>query len=605
MMRVRRLLKLYHFSSRCVKRLHSIAVQLFLLFFVSILLPVLIGGYISYLKSARMIEEQVSNVASLTIKQVRDNMNFIFKSIDNTSMRLVSNKTIHEALQAKNITNDYESIQLNTEAKEFIMSLIMNMPEIMDIFILDIHKQNSVVSSSFVIDPWQTEWYRKVVQADGSAVWFGLSNTSYVKGSDMGIPVFGMGRMVKDVDTGKPLGVLFIEVRGKILTDTLDDLQFGQTGYTYLVDRDNRYTYHREPQLFGHLSDLTLPASTEVMRVQGKDMMVVPSELNNGWRVAGIVPVSELVASSVEIRDLTNWIALASAIVAIIMGYYVAYKIGRPLESLTRLMKRSEAGDLTVRSPIVGKNEIGQLARSFNKMIKQIDVLIGRIAEEENEKKKAEIRALRYQINPHFLYNTLNSIRWMAKLQRTEDVANAITTLVHLLEASLERSGPMVPLGEELSLLQKYMVIQQYRYNNDIALRIDCPPHLKQISIPRMLLQPIVENAIFHGIAPKEECGSISVSVHAEGKDAVIVIADDGIGIPQEKLPHLLSGNSGQRASGMTRIGLAHVHQTLQLYYGPSYGAQVSSTEGKGTVVRLVVPMREEEEGYVQSAAGR
>lgn len=604
-MQIRRLLRQFHCSNRYVKYLHSIAVQLFLLFFISILMPVLIGGYISYQKSARMIEEQVSNVASLTIKQVRDNMNYIFKSIDNTSMRLVSNKTIHEALQAKDITNDYDNIQLNTKAKEFIISLIMNMPEIMDIFILDIHKQNSVVSSSFVIDPWQTEWYRKVAEADGSAVWFGLSNTSYVKGSDMGIPVFGMGRMVKDVDTGKPLGVLFIEVRGKILTDTLDDLQFGQTGYTYLIDRENRYTYHREPELFGQLSDLTLPAQTEVMQFHGKEMMVVPSELNNGWRVAGIVPVSELVASSVEIRDLTNWIALASAIVAMIMGYYVAQQIGRPLESLTKLMKRSEAGDLTVRSPIVGKNEIGQLARSFNKMIRQIDVLIARIAEEESEKKKAEIRALRYQINPHFLYNTLNSIRWMAKLQRTEDVANMITTLVHLLEASLERSGPTVPLGEELSLLQKYMIIQQYRYNNDISLHIDCSPSLEQIAIPRMLLQPIVENAIFHGIAPKEEGGSISLRVHAEGKDVIIVIEDDGIGIEQEKLPHLLSGKSGRPASGMTRIGLAHVHQTLQLYYGSTYGAQVSSTVGKGTVVRLILPMRQGGEGHVPSAVGR
>ncbi|TDG00823.1 cache domain-containing sensor histidine kinase [Paenibacillus piri] len=575
-------------------RLHSIALQLFLLFFVSILIPVLIGGYLSYEKSARMIEDQVSNVASLTIKQVRDNLNFVFKGLDNTSMRLLSNKTIQEALQSKNTITPYDNIKLNTEAKDFLISLMMNMPEVMDIYILDINRQNSVVSSPLqsVMDPWKTEWYEQIIKANGPTVWFGLSDTSYLKGINMGIPVFGLGRTIKDVDTGKIIGVMFIEARGKILTETLDAIQFGQTGYAYMIDQSNRFVYHRDSSLYSQASDLILPNRTQVTNIRGRDMMVIPSELDNGWRVAGIVPVQELVASSMEIRDLTVWIALASAIVAVIIGFFVTHKIGQPLIHLSKLMKRSEAGDLSVRFNITGKNEIGQLGQSFNKMIRQIDVLIQRIAKEENEKKKAEIRAMRYQINPHFLYNTLNSIRWMAKLQRTEDVANAITNLVHLLEASLERSGSIVKLGEELELLEKYMVIQQYRYNNGIALNIHSPRELADLTLPRMLLQPIVENAIFHGIAPKEDEGSIEITVSTNGNNAVIVIKDDGMGIEKDKVPQLLSGKDSTKTTGMTRIGLFHVHQTLQLYYGASYGVQVESKEGHGTSVTLTFPIK-------------
>ncbi|UUZ86156.1 cache domain-containing protein [Paenibacillus sp. P26] len=329
-------------SESFFNRLHSIAVQLFMLFFISIIIPVLIGGYLSYKKSARMIEDQVSQVASLTIKQVSDNLNFIFKGLDNTSMRLLSNKTIHEALQAENTPSPYESFKMNSDAKDFIISLMMNSPEIMDIYVLDIHRQNSVVSSPIqsMVNPWESDWYRKTVEADGRTVWFGLSDTSYLKGVNMGIPVFGLGRTLKDVDTGKLVGVLFIEVRGKVLTDTLDDIRFGETGYTFLVDGENRFTYHRDASLLGRTLDFSLPGQTQVLKRKDKEMMVIPAELGNGWRVAGMVPVQELVSSSVEIRDLTVWIALASVLVALTMGYYAAHRIGRPLVYLSKLMKR-------------------------------------------------------------------------------------------------------------------------------------------------------------------------------------------------------------------------------------------------------------------------
>jgi two-component system sensor histidine kinase YesM len=159
-------------------------------------------------------------------------------------------------------------------------------------------------------------------------------------------------------------------------------------------------------------------------------------------------------------------------------------------------------------------------------------------------------------------------------------------------------------LGEELDLLEKYMIIQQYRYNDGITLGIQCPPELKELMIPRMLLQPIVENAIFHGIAPKEDEGSIHVYVHRDGGNAVVDIRDDGVGIEPHKIPHLLSGSGSTSKSGMTRIGLLHVHQTLQLYFGNQYGVQVDSGEHQGTRVRLVFPIGKGDE-HVQSIVGR
>ncbi|GIQ64871.1 hypothetical protein PACILC2_34390 [Paenibacillus cisolokensis] len=237
-------------------------------------------------------------------------------------------------------------------------------------------------------------------------------------------------------------------------------------------------------------------------------------------------------------------------------------------------------------------------------MINQIGLLIARIAEEESEKKKAEIRALRYQINPHFLYNTLNSIRWLAKLGRTNDVDNAVTSLVQLLEGSLERNGVFVRLGEELDLLQKYMIIQEFRYDNRIELRIDCPDHLLNVPIPRMLLQPIVENAIFHGIAPKDEDGVIDIRVEETEREQIrIAIRDDGVGIAPSRMEQLLSTDGERGSRGMTNIGLRHVHQTVQLYYGEQCGISVASEQGRGTQVTITLTKLKGDH-HVQSAAG-
>lgn len=587
---------------KILNRFHSIVVQLFLFFFIGMVIPVLLGGYISYQKSARIIEEQVSEVAALTITQVGDKLNLLFKRIDDTAMTLLGNSTIQDALKGVDATGTLTDAQLNLKARRLLTD-VMN-DEMFDIYIFDINKQNSILTSyySVVIDPWKTDWFDKIKEANGLPVWFGISNESNLSTRNVGLgyPVFGVGRAIKDLDTGKVLGIMLIEIRGDILTKELDSVKFGKSGFTYLVNEDNKYMYHPNPEFYGKASRYSLFTHAGKYEVEEHHTLILHEILDNGWHVNGIVSVDELTADSIEIRNLTVWILLGSVLCAIVMGFFVSYRMGRPLINLSKLMKRSEEGDLTVRSEIVGKNEIGQLGRSFNKMIQQIDLLFVQIGEEEEQKIRAEIQALRYQINPHFLYNTLNSIRWMAKLNKNDEVVNAISTLVQLLEASLQRNGAFAELGDELNLLEKYMVIQQYRYDNKIRLNIVCPTDLRHIEIPKMLLQPIVENAIFHGIAPKDDVGSIEIRVVDQWDDVIVLISDDGIGIGKEKLGVLLNGQAETITKGMTSIGLRHVHQTLQLHYGKQYGVTVSSCEQAGTTVQLTFS-KQKGDKHVQS----
>ncbi|UVI33003.1 sensor histidine kinase [Paenibacillus spongiae] len=587
------------------RRFHSIVVQLFLLCFIGMTLPVLVMGLLSYNKSSTIVEEQVSKVASLTITQVSDKLNLYFKKLDDSSMMVLNSKVVREILEEGD-KNEYNKELKVQEGQDFLTSIMINSPEILDIYILDVNRKYSLLSSDSLMsvpDQWDSDWYKKITDANGNTVWFGMSSSSYVKKTDTGFPIFGLGRAIRSFDTGETIGVMFFEIVGDALIQELNRVQFGDTGYMYVVNDDNRYFYHPSPLQYGVRSEVPLPAQTSEIQIGSKSTLMIPERLDNGWHVVGVVPLAELTADSASIRKFTMWIALCCIILAIGMGYYVTRKIGNPLVQLSRLMRRSEAGDLNVRSRNVGRNEIGQLGRSFNKMIEQIDLLIHRIAEEEKEKKKAEIRALRYQINPHFLYNTLNSIRWMAKLNRTHDVDNAVTTLVHLLEGSLERNGVFIQLGDELELLRKYMIIQEYRYDNQIRLNIDCPDELLRVPIPRMLLQPIVENAIFHGIAPKDDDGVIDIEVVQQGSDIKMTITDDGVGIELDRIEGLLAYDRDCNNRGMTNIGLNHVHQTIQLYYGTNYGVSVESEPGKGTQIRIIISKAKGDQ-HVQSAAG-
>ncbi|MEX3619182.1 sensor histidine kinase [Paenibacillus glucanolyticus] len=585
-------------------RLHSIVIQLFLFFFIGTTLPVLIMGFLSYNKSASIVEEQVSKSATLTITQVSDKLNMFFKKLDDSSMMVLNSKVVHGILEDQDMSK-YDLTLKVKEGKDLLTSIMINSPEILDVYVFDVLRNNSVLSADSLMsipDQWDSAWYQSILEANGQAVWFGLSDTSYLKQTGMGFPVFGLGRAIRSWDTGEIVGVMFIEIMGDVLIDELNHVQFGDTGYMYVANDENRYFYHPDPSMYGKQSQIKLPTGLTEYNLNNNKTLMIPSRLNNGWHVVGMVPLKELTADSASIRSFTVWIVFGSILAAIGIGYFMTRRIGNPLVQLSRLMRRSEAGDLSVRSKNVGSSEIGQLGRSFNKMIEQIDLLIRRIAAEESEKKKAEIRALRYQINPHFLYNTLNSIRWMAKLNRTNDVDQSVTALVHLLEGSLERNGVFIRLGDELEQLRKYMIIQNYRYDHQIELRIDCPEDMEDIHIPRMLLQPIVENAIFHGIAPLDDTGVIQIRISSQQQDVLVQIEDNGIGIRPERITGLLSHDQDHSKHGMTHIGLRHVHQTVQLYYGSGYGVWVESREHEGTRVTITFA-KVRGDAYVQSAA--
>jgi len=286
-------------------------------------------------------------------------------------------------------------------------------------------------------------------------------------------------------------------------------------------------------------------------------------------------------------------IVYITLLMALSLGTSVAFAkwTMKPLRNLQSLMKRAERGDL--RAYWLGRSsfEMNELGESYNQMLNRLEELIKQVKHEESLKKEAEIEALQYQLNPHFLYNTLNTIKWVAKLHQTPQISEVVSALVRLLQASVGKKGDFITLQEEASLLRDYMDIQSFRYGDRVELAFEIEAAAFDCLVPRLILQPLVENAIIHGIEPAKRNGRIVIKAWLERDLLFCQVEDNGIGAV-EAMPSKPPEALRERMSG---IGLRHIREKIKLYYGPEYQLHINSKPGEGTIVRFFIPIHRNE----------
>lgn len=251
-------------------------------------------------------------------------------------------------------------------------------------------------------------------------------------------------------------------------------------------------------------------------------------------------------------------------------------------------MKLVQKGDLTVRTNVGTSDEFGLMSHQFNKMITDINRLMDQVTEEQQKKKEAELRAVVHRINPHFLFNTLGTIRWLIKYDQSNRAYDGISALTRLLEANMGRKGNFVTIAEELDIIEKYLVILELRYSKRFHLVIRKNEEAAKQLIPRMMIQPLVENSIFHGIVPKNSDGNIEIEVSQQGAAIIIRVIDDGIGISTER-SGLIRSIAEEVDTGHTGIGLKHVHESVRLYFDWGSEVTLENREEGGTSAKLIL----------------
>ena len=411
-------------------------------------------------------------------------------------------------------------------------------------------------------------------------------------------------------DASGYVGRVYLAVSSALITDPLRDFAVTDDGQLYWVMNDTLYAVQDHSlvkidqleHLTGYTprSGETLDAATQLYsaEVDGQTILVVsyPLGLHNLY-LAEAIPLD---ASNADLFSLLAGSAIASPLVILALGIALALLLHRlvatPILSLQRQIERLGSGDLTPDPGLEWNNELGDIGRGINDMTQNITALMEKRIEDERQKQDLEYRMLQNQINPHFIYNTLNSIKWMATIQNAPGIAEMTTALSRLLKSLSKGNERLVPLYEEFALINDYFTIQQYRYGGTITLEVDYIEDERLAHaclIPRFTLQPLVENAIFHGIEPRGQAGSILIRVvrDRDSSDVLLSLVDDGVGMTPEQLDKAISEPGPEEAAAKFRhVGIWNVHRRLQYSFGEAYGLSIRSAPGAGTTVIVRLP---------------
>ncbi len=376
------------------------------------------------------------------------------------------------------------------------------------------------------------------------------------------------------------------------ISSYMNNVGIGQRGYSFLMDADGNIIYHPQQQL---LYSGLKTENAEALAALGDDAYVddtviycVTSVGDTDWRVVGVSYVDELVNSNVsEMIRLSCWLGLGILAAALLTSWLLSRLIGRPLRGLASAMESFEkdADHFTYR-PVGGTREVQELSDSFSQMVVRIQRLMTTVREEEINLRKTELKALQAQINPHFLYNTLDSIAWMCEQGRNADAVNMVHALARLFRISISKGHDLIPISKEIEHAESYLQIQKYRYKNQFTYAFDVDPECLSYCCNKITLQPIIENAINHGLDLLVDEGRIDVQVRQDGGDIVFCVQDNGVGMTPEQIESILRPGAKDR----TGIGIKNVNDRLKIYFGKNYGLHITSEPDEGTCVEIRMP---------------
>ncbi|MCX7773069.1 MAG: sensor histidine kinase, partial [Clostridia bacterium] len=303
----------------------------------------------------------------------------------------------------------------------------------------------------------------------------------------------------------------------------------------------------------------------------------------------GISYVDDLVASKKKIQLFILFVLMFAFVFMTIASIFVSAKISQPIKRLERQMKKVEKGEFDICIDVSGEDEVKRLSRTFNLMVTRIKDLMRQNIEDQEAKRRSEFAALQAQINPHFLYNTLDSIVWMNENSKYEGVTTMVAALAKLFRISISRGNEMITVSDELEHAKSYLIIQKIRYKDKFEFEIDSEPDVLSHMTPKLILQPIIENAIYHGVEKIHEKGIIKVSAAIKDDKILFQVTDNGYGIKPEVLAGILDREP--RDTKKSGVGLKNVHERIQLCFGKQYGIKIESCLDEGTTVNIWLPL--------------
>lgn len=461
----------------------------------------------------------------------------------------------------------------------------------------------------------KTYIYRNAMEAKGGLVWIptydfnGIFGNANMKNINFDYKyIFSAVRLLNcsyvdhqtnlSLDKSIERPILIVDIKEDLFRETFQNSIAINGSYFYIVDRDGRIishsnknkvaTYDKSEWLQGLFDKKN---GTSVVRLNGKRMIVCFSMLKTtGWMSVVIIPPNMLIKDIVPvIKAYTVYLALGLILVAILLAYIISGSITKPLKKLLHAIKKTGEGNFNTKIEIQNSDELGYLMDKFNDMNEKIQLLIDENYMTKIREKETEIMALNVQLNPHFLYNTLNIINWLAIENSQKTISSLLTSLSSMLQYTAYNYSELVNFEDDLKWLENYVYIMKCRFEDRFYVEYDIDPKLLKFIVPKLFLQPFVENAIIHGFEKMESGGIIKISAINNDSSVLFSVEDNGKGINTENV-------KSEKKDNKQNIGIKNVDRRIKLIYGDQYGVVVKAGAGNGTRVEVILPSREQSE---------
>ena len=597
-------MKKKNLSARFIGKFSSIQSVIFATVAVLILSAVVIVTGVSMKFTNTSIFENSSEYTHTIIQQMNQNIDSYIDYMENIAYLISSNEDVQDYLFDENIDNEGRYRILNQ-----FRTILDSRSDIRNVGIISKNGRMLLNDGSKSVnqdlDLNTQEWYATALEKPNGPILTSSHVQHIISGERPW--VITLSRGIRDRSgSGEKEGVFFIDLNYSAISELCDQSTVGTKGYAFILDAKGNIVYHpQQQQLYNELQteNISLIMDTDedtVLTGTGNDgkLYSISRSDKTGWTVVDCTNVRELLSKSRQAQSVYVLTAIVLVIVALLFSRFMARSITLPIQKLRDSMKKVQEGDFSVSDVVVdSRNEIGSLTKSFDVMTHRIHELMEQNVHEQEEKRKSELKALQSQINPHFLYNTLDSIIWMAEGKKNEEVVLMTASLARLLRQSISNEDEVVPIANEVEYARGYLTIQKMRYKDKLEFQIDVDSSILYIPLIKLVLQPIIENAIYHGLKYKESKGLLIVKGFMKDGNAVLQVIDDGVGMDEETLAHIYDKHKVNYHSN--GVGVYNVQKRLKLYYGDGYGITYESEKGKGTTATITIPGRQGQEGQL------
>lgn len=598
-----------------MKFIRNIHIQTRLLcsFLILSVVPLLVTSSLLYVKSSNAIHQKIESYSAEILDQISQNIDRELARLEYDSIEIMFADPVQNALTNYEKLSEWDLLMVAEGLQQQLVKKFSFLHDVSDVLIYTEAKQKIIAygdEGSNILnykDDLLDNILKEAGQLKGVPLWSATNITQEVHkinllvNQNVSREGIVLAREIRGIDSGEPIGTILIRTNEAYFSNIYKNMDLSKQKILILNHKGQIISANDNEWLAGeYFKDTHLVSSILSLDSNGKNnldyeldqkyLLVFDKVQNADWYVISFTPYAYLSEETNRILKFTLIIGLISVLLSIVLSFIISKSISTPLNHVNNTMKAVQKGRLDVEIIDSSKDELAEVGHHFNEMIQEVAKLVEQTKLKEKEKRIAELSALQAQINPHFLSNTLNSIKWLANVQGASNIENLISSFIELLHLSMGKDNDFITVDQEITYLKHYLNIQSYRYYDKFKVHFDIDEEVKEALIPRFLVQPLVENALIHGMEHVEEQALLVIKAWIEKEEVHITVTDNGAGISPEAITQIMNAKI-QPKNSFNGIGLANVRERIKMYFGEAYDVHIESMENVFTRIEIIYPL--------------